>query len=61
MILINLSGRERKNSSETSIKQKMLRIEAHLAFINGVLVANRVLIFRFQLLSVYVLLVVHST
>jgi hypothetical protein len=28
-----------------------------LAFINGVLLANRVLIFRFQLLAVYVLLV----
>jgi uncharacterized protein YbbK (DUF523 family) len=37
----------------------MLRIEPHLALINGVLLANRVLIFRFQLLTVYVLLV-HS-
>jgi hypothetical protein len=35
----------------------MLRIEPRLAFINGVLLANRVLIFRFQLLAVYVLLV----
>jgi hypothetical protein len=35
----------------------MLRIEPLLAFINGVLLENRVLIFRFQLLSVYVLLV----
>jgi hypothetical protein len=34
----------------------MLRIEPRLAFINGVLLANRVLIFRFQLLAVYVLL-----
>jgi hypothetical protein len=34
----------------------MLRIEPGLAFINGVLLANRVLIFRFQLLAVYVLL-----
>jgi hypothetical protein len=33
----------------------MLRIEPRLAFINGVLLANRVLIFRFQLLAVYVL------
>jgi hypothetical protein len=31
----------------------MLRIEPRLAFINGVLLANRVLIFRFQLLAVY--------
>jgi hypothetical protein len=30
----------------------MLRIEPRLAFINGVLLANRVLIFRFQLLAV---------
>jgi hypothetical protein len=45
------------NSSETSKKHKMLRIEPRLAFINGVLLANRVLIFRFQLLAVYVLLV----
>jgi hypothetical protein len=36
---------------------KKLRIEPCLAFINGVLLANRVLIFRFQLLAVYVLLV----
>jgi hypothetical protein len=35
----------------------MLRIEPRLAFINGVLLANRVLIFRSQLLAVYVLLV----
>jgi hypothetical protein len=35
----------------------MLRIKPRLAFINGVLLANRVLIFRFQLLAVYVLLV----
>jgi hypothetical protein len=35
----------------------MLRIELRLAFINGVLLANRALIFRFQLLAVYVLLV----
>jgi hypothetical protein len=35
----------------------MLRIEPRLAFINGVLLANRTLIFRFQLLAVYVLLV----
>jgi hypothetical protein len=34
----------------------MLRIEPRLAFIYGVLLANRVLIFRFQLLAVYVLL-----
>jgi hypothetical protein len=34
----------------------MLRIEPRLAFINGVLLANRALIFRFQLLAVYVLL-----
>jgi hypothetical protein len=34
----------------------MLGIEPHLAFIYGVLLANRVLIFRFQLLAVYVLL-----
>jgi hypothetical protein len=32
-------------------------MEPRLAFINGVLLANRVLIFRFQLLAVYVLLV----
>jgi hypothetical protein len=38
------------------MKHKMLRIEPRLAFINGVLLANRVLIFRFQLLAVYVLL-----
>jgi hypothetical protein len=41
------------------MKHKMLRIEPRLVFINGVLLANRVLIFRFQLLAVYVLLV-HS-
>jgi hypothetical protein len=35
----------------------MLRIEPRLVFINGVLLANRALIFRFQLLAVYVLLV----
>jgi hypothetical protein len=34
----------------------MLRIELRLAFINDVLLANRVLIFRFQVLAVYVLL-----
>jgi hypothetical protein len=34
----------------------MLRIKPRLAFINGVLLENRVLIFRFQLLAVYVLL-----
>jgi hypothetical protein len=39
------------------IKHKMLGIEPRLAFIYGVLLANRVLIFRFQLLAVYVLLV----
>jgi hypothetical protein len=36
-------------------KQEMLRIEPRLAFINGVFLANRVLIFRFQLLAVFVL------
>jgi hypothetical protein len=41
--------------SETRMKHKMLRIEPRLVFINGVLLANRVLIFRFQLLAVYVL------
>jgi hypothetical protein len=46
-----------RNSSETGNKHKMRRIEPRLAFINGVLLANRVLIFRFQLLAVYVLLV----
>jgi hypothetical protein len=35
----------------------MLRIKPRLAFINNVLLENRVLIFRFQLLAVYVLLV----
>jgi hypothetical protein len=35
----------------------MLRIEPRLTFIIGVLLANRALIFRFQLLAVYVLLV----
>jgi hypothetical protein len=35
----------------------MLRIEPRFAFINSVLLANRVLIFRFHLLAVYVLLV----
>jgi hypothetical protein len=39
------------------MKHKMLRIEPRLAFINGVLLANRVLMFRFQLLAMYVLLV----
>jgi hypothetical protein len=39
------------------MKHKLLRIEPRLVFINGVLLANRVLIFRFQLLAVYVLLV----
>jgi hypothetical protein len=53
----NVSGAATRNSSETSIKHKMLRIEPRVAFINGVLLANRVLIFRFQLLAVYVLLV----
>jgi hypothetical protein len=53
----NGSGAATRNSSETSIKHKMLRIEPRLAFINGVLLANRALIFRFQLLAVYVLLV----
>jgi hypothetical protein len=53
----NGSGAATRNSSETSIKHKMLRIEPRFAFINGVLLANRVLIFRFQLLAVYVLLV----
>jgi hypothetical protein len=38
------------------MKHKMLRIEPRLAFINDVLLANRVFIFRFQLLAVYVLL-----
>jgi hypothetical protein len=38
----------------------MLRIEPRLAFINVVLLANRVLIFRFQLLAVYVLLEVDT-
>jgi hypothetical protein len=52
----NGSGAATRNSSETSIKHKMLRIEPRLALINGVLLANRVLIFRFQLLTVYVLL-----
>jgi hypothetical protein len=37
----------------------MLRIEPRLAFNNGVLLANRVLIFRFQLLAVYVLQVLN--
>jgi hypothetical protein len=44
-------------NNETSIKHKMLRIQPRLAFINGVLLANLVLILRFQLLAVYVLLV----
>jgi hypothetical protein len=39
------------------MKHKMLGIEPRLAFIDGVLLANRVLMFRFQLLAVYVLLV----
>jgi hypothetical protein len=39
------------------MKHKMLRIEPRLAFINGFLLAKQVLIFRFQLLAVYVLLV----
>jgi hypothetical protein len=42
---------------ETSIKHTMLRIEPRLAVFNGVLLENQVLIFRFQLLAVYVLLV----
>jgi hypothetical protein len=53
----NGSGAAKRNSSETSIKQEMLRMELRLAFINGVLLANRVLIFRSQLLAVYELLV----
>jgi hypothetical protein len=48
---------QREILAKTSIKHKMLGIEPRLAFINGVLLANRVLIFRFQLLAVYVLLV----
>jgi hypothetical protein len=56
----NGSGAATRNSSETSIKHKMLRIEPRLAFINVVLLANRVLIFRFQLLAVYVLLEVDT-
>jgi hypothetical protein len=57
----NGPGAAKRNSSETSIKHKMLRIESRLAFINGILLANRVLIFRFQLLAVYVLvLLVHN-
>jgi hypothetical protein len=51
----NGAGAAKRNSSETTIKQEMLRIEPRLAFINGVLLENRVLIFRFQLLAVYVL------
>jgi hypothetical protein len=35
----------------------MLRIELRLAVFNGVFLENQVLIFRFQLLAVYVLLV----
>jgi hypothetical protein len=53
----NGSGAATRNSSETSIKHKMLGIKPRLAFINSVLLENRVLIFRFQLLAVYVLLV----
>jgi hypothetical protein len=53
----NGSGAATRNSSETSLKHKMLRIEPRLAFINGVLLVNRVLIFRFQLLAVYVLFI----
>jgi hypothetical protein len=53
----NGCGAATRNFSETSIKHKMLRIEPRLAYINVVLLANRVLIFRFQLLAVYVLLV----
>jgi hypothetical protein len=53
----NGSGAATRNSSETSIIHKMIRIEPRLAFINGVLLANRFLIFCFQLLAVYVLLV----
>jgi hypothetical protein len=48
---------QREILAKTSIKHKMLGIEPRLAFINGVLLANRFLIFRFQLLAVYVLLV----
>jgi hypothetical protein len=50
----NGSGAATRNSSKTSMKHKMLRIEPRLAFIYGVLLAIRVLIFRFQLLKVYV-------
>jgi hypothetical protein len=57
LIHTNGSGAATRNSSETSIKHKMLRIKPRLAFIYGVLLENRVLIFRFQLLAVYVLLV----
>jgi hypothetical protein len=53
----NGSGAATRNSSDTSIKHKMLGIEPRLAFINSVLLANPVLIFCFQLLAVYVLLV----
>jgi hypothetical protein len=47
------SGAAPTKSSKTSIKRKMLTIQPRLAFI---LLANQVLIFRFQLLAVYVLL-----
>jgi hypothetical protein len=40
-----------------NIKQEMHRIERRLLFIYGDLQANREVIFRFQLLAVYVLLV----
>jgi hypothetical protein len=36
----NGSGAAKRNSSEKYIKQEMDRIEPHLAFINGVLLAN---------------------
>jgi hypothetical protein len=42
---------QRESLAKTSIKQKKIRIEPRLAFINGVLLANRVLIFSFQLLA----------
>jgi hypothetical protein len=48
----NWSTASTKKSSETNIKQKMLRIQSRIAFSNGVLLENRVfLIFCFQLLG----------
>jgi hypothetical protein len=38
----NGSGAAKRNSREVNIKQEMHRIEPRLAFINGVLLANRV-------------------